>query len=135
MRKLQYLFMTLSVLFLAAPAFAQTGEASTGAGLTAIAAGIGMGIAAGLCGLGQGRATASGNRGGGTQPRSSSGYPAAAGTWPGVYGVTLAVHLRDHFLEGSLEQSGVKQKRSGVVPDLFLFSGHRGEVETENMVR
>jgi F-type H+-transporting ATPase subunit c len=59
MRKLQYLFMTLSVLFLAAPAFAQTGEASTGAGLTAIAAGLGMGIAAGLCGLGQGRATAS----------------------------------------------------------------------------
>ena len=59
MRKLQYLFMTLSVLFLAGPAFAQTGEASTGAGLTAIAAGIGMGIAAGLCGLGQGRATAS----------------------------------------------------------------------------
>jgi F-type H+-transporting ATPase subunit c len=59
MRKLQYLFMTLSVLFLAAPAFAQTGGASTGSGLAAIAAGVGMGIAAGLCGLGQGRATAS----------------------------------------------------------------------------
>ena len=60
MRKLQYLFMTLSVLFLAAPAFAQTsGEASTGHGLIAIAAGLGMGLAAGLCGLGQGRATAS----------------------------------------------------------------------------
>ena len=61
MRKLQYLFMTLSVLFMAVPAFAQTsgGEASTGHGLVAIAAGLGMGIAAGLCGLGQGRATAS----------------------------------------------------------------------------
>ena len=60
MRKLQYLFMTLSVLFLAVPAFAQTaGEASTGHGLIAIAAGLGMGLAAGLCGLGQGRATAS----------------------------------------------------------------------------
>jgi F-type H+-transporting ATPase subunit c len=59
MRKLQYLFMTLSVLFLAAPAFAQTGGVSTGSGLAAIAAGLGMGIAAGLCGLGQGRATAS----------------------------------------------------------------------------
>ena len=60
MQKLQYLFMTLSVLFLAAPAFAQTsGGASVGAGLIAIAAGVGMGIAAGLCGLGQGRATAS----------------------------------------------------------------------------
>ncbi len=61
MRKLQYLFMTLSALFLAAPAYAQaTGEAGgAGHGLVAIAAGLGMGLAAGLCGLGQGRATAS----------------------------------------------------------------------------
>ena len=60
MRKLQYLFMTLSVLFLAVPAFAQgTEQASVGHGLIAIAAGLGMGLAAGLCGLGQGRATAS----------------------------------------------------------------------------
>ena len=62
MRKLQYLFMTLSVLFLATPAFAQStggSEASVGHGLIAIAAGLGMGLAAGLCGLGQGRATAS----------------------------------------------------------------------------
>jgi F-type H+-transporting ATPase subunit c len=60
MRKLQYLFMTLSVLFMAVPAFAQTsGEVTTGHGLVAIAAGLGMGLAAGLCGLGQGRATAS----------------------------------------------------------------------------
>jgi F-type H+-transporting ATPase subunit c len=60
MRKLQYLFMTLSVLFLAVPAFAQSsGGPTVGAGLIAIAAGVGMGIAAGLCGLGQGRATAS----------------------------------------------------------------------------
>jgi F-type H+-transporting ATPase subunit c len=60
MRKLQYLFMTLSVLFLAVPAFAQVkGEGGIGPGLTSIAAGLGMGIAAGLCGLGQGRATAS----------------------------------------------------------------------------
>jgi F-type H+-transporting ATPase subunit c len=58
--KLQYIFMALSALFLATPAFAQApGSATTGAGLTAIAAGLGMGIAAGLCGLGQGRATAS----------------------------------------------------------------------------
>jgi F-type H+-transporting ATPase subunit c len=60
MRKLQYVFMTLSVLFLATPAFAQTsGGGGVGAGLTSIAAGLGMGLAAGLCGLGQGRATAS----------------------------------------------------------------------------
>jgi F-type H+-transporting ATPase subunit c len=56
----KYIFMAMSALFLATPAFAQApGGATMGAGLTAIAAGIGMGIAAGLCGLGQGRATAS----------------------------------------------------------------------------
>jgi F-type H+-transporting ATPase subunit c len=60
MRKLQYLFMTLSVLFLAVPAFAQTGgDNGMSVGLSSIAAGLGMGLAAGLCGLGQGRATAS----------------------------------------------------------------------------
>ena len=60
MRTLQYVFMTLSVLFLAVPAFAQNaGGESMGAGLTSIAAGLGMGLAAGLCGIGQGRATAS----------------------------------------------------------------------------
>ncbi len=62
MRKLQYLFMVLSALFLAAPAYAQAtgaGNGSLGVGLSSIAAGLGMGLAAGLCGLGQGRATAS----------------------------------------------------------------------------
>ncbi len=61
MRKLQILFTMLSVLFLAAPAFAQDAGGGNGMaiGLTSIAAGIGMGLAAGLCGLGQGRATAS----------------------------------------------------------------------------
>jgi F-type H+-transporting ATPase subunit c len=60
MRKLQYFFMTLAALFMASPAFAQTGQASGGsASLVPIGAGIGMAIAAGLCGLGQGKATAS----------------------------------------------------------------------------
>ena len=60
MRTLQNVFMTLSVLFLAVPAFAQNGQVDgMGIGLSSIAAGIGMGLAAGLCGLGQGRATAS----------------------------------------------------------------------------
>jgi F-type H+-transporting ATPase subunit c len=58
MRSLQYLFMTLSVLILAAPAFAQTGSSGS-VSLVPIAAGIGMAIASGLCGLGQGKATAS----------------------------------------------------------------------------
>jgi F-type H+-transporting ATPase subunit c len=54
----KYLFMSLAVMFLAVPAFAQ-GSASTGNPYGSLAVGIGMGIAAGLCGLGQGRATAS----------------------------------------------------------------------------
>ena len=51
MRKLQYLFMTLSALFMAAPAFAQTGTTSTTNSLIPIGAGIGMAIASGLCGI------------------------------------------------------------------------------------
>ncbi|HEY1649809.1 MAG TPA: ATP synthase F0 subunit C [Terracidiphilus sp.] len=58
MRKLQYLFMALSALCFAVPAFAQTGGAPA-ASLVPIGAGLGMGLAAGLCGLGQGRAVAS----------------------------------------------------------------------------
>jgi F-type H+-transporting ATPase subunit c len=59
MRSLQYLFMTLSVLLLASPAFAQTNGGSAAASWVPIGAGIGMGIASGLCGIGQGRAAAS----------------------------------------------------------------------------
>jgi F-type H+-transporting ATPase subunit c len=60
MRKLQIMFMTLSALFLASPALAQsTGGESVGHGFIAIAAGLGMGLAAAGCGLGQGRAVAS----------------------------------------------------------------------------
>ena len=58
MRKLQYLFMALAAILIASPAYGQE-AASSQAGLTAIAAGIGMALAAGLCGLGQGKATAS----------------------------------------------------------------------------
>jgi F-type H+-transporting ATPase subunit c len=59
MKKFQYLFMTLSVLCFAIPAFAQAGAVAAPVNLVPIGAGIGMAIAAGLCGLGQGRATGS----------------------------------------------------------------------------
>jgi len=58
MRKLQYVLMTLACLFMAVPAFAQSGAGGT-VSLVPIGAGVGMAIAAGLCGLGQGKATAS----------------------------------------------------------------------------
>ncbi|HEV2465153.1 MAG TPA: ATP synthase F0 subunit C [Acidobacteriaceae bacterium] len=59
MKKLQYLFMTLSMLCMASPAFAQTTSGGGGNSMIPIGAGIGMGIAAGLCGIGQGRAAGS----------------------------------------------------------------------------
>jgi F-type H+-transporting ATPase subunit c len=59
MKKLQYLFMSLSAMLLATPAFAQSTVASPGAQWVPLAAGLSMALAAGLCGLGQGKATAS----------------------------------------------------------------------------
>ena len=59
MRKLQYLFMALSAILLATPAFAQAAGSSTANTWVPLAAGLGMALAAGLCGLGQGKATAS----------------------------------------------------------------------------
>jgi F-type H+-transporting ATPase subunit c len=58
LKKMQYVFMTLSALMLATPAFAFDGAAPAN-NLVPIAAGLGMALAAGLCGLGQGKATAS----------------------------------------------------------------------------
>jgi len=59
MRKLKYLFMTLSALFMATPVFAQSTSGGNTASWVPIGAGIGMAIASGLCGLGQGRAAGS----------------------------------------------------------------------------
>jgi F-type H+-transporting ATPase subunit c len=59
MKKLQYMFMTLSALALATPAFAQDAAAAPVNQWVPLAACLGMALAAGLCGLGQGKATAS----------------------------------------------------------------------------
>ncbi|QNI33896.1 ATP synthase F0 subunit C [Alloacidobacterium dinghuense] len=59
MRKLQYIFMTLAVLCMASPAFAQSTGGSSAPSWVPIGAGIGMAIASGLCGLGQGRVAGS----------------------------------------------------------------------------
>jgi len=60
MRKLQFLFLSLSAMLAATPAFAQSaGAYSPASQWVPLAAALGMAIAAGLCGLGQGKATAS----------------------------------------------------------------------------
>lgn len=59
MKSLKYLFMTLAVLLIATPAFAQEAANNSSKGMLYIGAGLGMALAAGLCGLAQGRATAS----------------------------------------------------------------------------
>ncbi len=58
MRRLSQLFMAMSFLSFAAPAFAQGEAAASGANWVAIAAGFSMAIASGLCALAQGKATA-----------------------------------------------------------------------------
>jgi len=58
MRILSYVFMVLSALCFAVPAFAQGGGGST-TNWIAISAGFSMAIASAGCGIGQGRATAS----------------------------------------------------------------------------
>jgi len=57
MRKLSYLFMTMSGLCFAVPAFAQ-GQPQSPVNWVAIAAGFSMAIASAICGLAQGKATA-----------------------------------------------------------------------------
>ena len=56
---LSNVFMAMSALCFAVPAFAQGSTASGGANWVAISAGFGMAIASAGCGIGQGRATAS----------------------------------------------------------------------------
>jgi len=57
MRKLSYLFLAMSALFLTAPLYAQ-GGAAAGTNWVAITAGFAMAIASAVCGLGQAKATA-----------------------------------------------------------------------------
>jgi F-type H+-transporting ATPase subunit c len=61
MNKLTKLFLVLSAIAFAVPAFAQGGAAAAGGGAVnwvAISAGFSMAFASGICGLAQGRATA-----------------------------------------------------------------------------
>jgi F-type H+-transporting ATPase subunit c len=73
MRKLSILFMLLSSLCFAVPAFAQGGEAASPVNWVAIAAGFSMAIASAVCGLAQGRATAAAAEALGRNPAARAG--------------------------------------------------------------
>ena len=74
MKQLQYLFMTLSVLLLASPVWAQTNGGNGGAlSYVPLGAGIGMGLASAGCGIGQGLAAAKAAEGFARNPGARAG--------------------------------------------------------------
>lgn len=75
MRTLSKLFLALSGLCLAVPAFAQGGATATN--WVAVAAGLAMAIAAAGCALGQGRATASATEAIARNPSARAGITTA----------------------------------------------------------
>lgn len=76
MRYLSRLFMFLSALSFAVPAFAQ-GGASEGVNWVAIAAGFSMAFASGICALAQGKATAAAAEGLARNPAARPGIQLA----------------------------------------------------------
>jgi F-type H+-transporting ATPase subunit c len=75
-KKLSYLFMALSLLCFAVPAFAQGAEMA-GTNWVAITAGFSMAIASGLCALGQAKATAAAAEALGRNPAARPGIQLA----------------------------------------------------------
>ena len=76
MRQLSKLFMVLSALSFAIPAFAQGGGPSEGSWV-AIAAGFSMAFASGICALAQGKATAAAAEGLARNPAARPGIQLA----------------------------------------------------------
>jgi F-type H+-transporting ATPase subunit c len=73
MKQRQYVFMTLSVLLLASPAWAQTGSNGGASSFVPLGAGIGMGLASAGCGIGQGLAAAKAAEGFARNPGARAG--------------------------------------------------------------
>ena len=103
MRKLQYLFMTLSALFLAVPAFAVSAnptQTTTGYGLMTLAVGVGMGSCRGTLRTGSGTRHRFGNRSPGPQPGSARRNSASAGHGPRLYRIAYALYHRHGLPQG-----------------------------------
>lgn len=77
MRTLSKLFMVLSVLSFAVPAFAQGGASSGAVNWVAIASGFSMAFASGICALAQGKATAAAAEGLARNPAARPGIQLA----------------------------------------------------------
>ena len=77
MRTLSKLFMVLSALSFAVPAFAQGGASSGSVNWVAIAAGFSMAFASGICALAQGKATAAAAEGLARNPAARPGIQLA----------------------------------------------------------
>jgi F-type H+-transporting ATPase subunit c len=75
MRILSYVFLTMSAMLLAMPAFAQGGTAETN--WVAITAGFSMAIASAVCGLAQAKATAAAAEGLARNPSARPGIQLA----------------------------------------------------------
>ena len=103
MRKLSYLFMALSLLCFAVPAFAQGGEAA-GTNWVAITAGFSMAIASGLCALASGESHAVRGRGLGAQSRRPSRHSAGADSWSGADRVPGALHAGYYLRQGEVRR-------------------------------
>jgi F-type H+-transporting ATPase subunit c len=77
MRRLSNLFMMLSLLSFAVPAFAQGGGGGSAVNWVAIAAGFSMAFASGICALAQGKATAAAAEGLARNPAARPGIQLA----------------------------------------------------------
>ncbi len=76
LRRLSYLFMVLSAMCFAVPAFAQ-GGAAAGTNWVAITAGFSMAIASAVCGIAQAKATAAAAEGLARNPSARPGIQLA----------------------------------------------------------
>lgn len=77
MRTMSKLFLVLSVLSFAVPAFAQGGTSSGAVNWVAISAGFSMAFASGICALAQGKATAAAAEGLARNPAARPGIQLA----------------------------------------------------------
>jgi len=76
-RTLSFMFLALTVMFVASPVYAQGAGAAAATNWVAITAGFAMAIASAICGLGQAKATAAACEGLARNPAARAGIQLA----------------------------------------------------------